>query len=588
MASSIVVAVLEFFAVDQSISNQSVHDDKSREYNEAMLGVMASVGTQLGRIVERERSEAARFKAVVDHMPAGVHLKDLEGRFILVNRNYEDFHGVEDGFARGKTLLEVSKSMNVTIPLKENIVSDREVVNNNKIVEKELVVVRNGEPRTVADTKFPVLDANGEVTAIGGIQLDITELKRAEEELQNAYEIIKLQKERMEDELNIGREIQMDMIPLVFPPFPDRNEFSIFATLEPAREVGGDFYDFHFVDFDKLCVCIGDVSGKGVPSALFMAVTKTLIKSRSNDDDSIASILTHVNDELSHDNESSMFATIFAAILDLRTGELTYTNAGHNPPYVKTHDGKLIRLDQRHGPVVGALEGIVYEEDSLMLQSGDLLFLYTDGVTEAMDSKARFFSEARLSKQLSARNIKKPQAYVSKVINAVKKFAGEVEQADDITLLSLLFHGKSVQESSSKMRLVVKNQLSEISNVNNQFLTFAEKLEIPDEVTTKFQIVFDEVLNNIISYAYSDSKEHDIEIELELSGNSLIVTFTDDGMPFNPASVNSPDLNQSLQDRKAGGIGLHLIRNLVDDLSYQRGINKNVMTLMKKFENKKT
>lgn len=577
-----VVALLEFFALDQEALGDSTPINRSREYYESVLGVMASVGTQLGRIVERERSEATRFKTVVDHMPAGVHLRDLDGRFILVNRNYEEFHGVENGFAKGKTLGEVSKSMNVEIPIDENLVSDREVINNNAIVEKEHFVVREGELRTVADTKFPILDATGKVTAVGGIQLDVTELKQAEEELQNAYEIIREQKERMEDELNIGREIQMDMIPLVFPPFPDRREFSIFAALEPAREVGGDFYDFHFVDHDKLCACIGDVSGKGVPSALFMAMTKTLLKSRANDDRSIASILTHVNDELSHDNESSMFATVFAAILDLSTGELTYTNAGHNPPYIKRKDGKLERLDQRHGPVVGAVEGIVYKEMRLTMQPGELLFLYTDGVTEAINSKGKFFSEERLSKKLAAKNLKKPEAYVSRIVGAVKTFAGEVEQADDITLLALKFHGTSDGELATQYRIVIKNQLSEIDSANDQFLSFARKFKIPGEISTKLNIVFDEVLNNIISYAYNDTKEHKIEIEIELSSYRLIVRFIDDGVPFNPLGIKAPDTNQSLEDRKEGGIGLHLVRSMVDGLSYQRKIDKNVMTLTKK------
>ncbi len=163
--------------------------------------------------------------------------------------------------------------------------------------------------------------------------------------------------------MNIGREIQMSMVPLVFPPFPDHNEFSVFAALEPAREVGGDFYDFYFLDEERLCICIGDVSGKGVPAALFMAMAKTLIKSRADDDRSTASILTHVNDELSADNKTCMFVTIFTGILNIRTGELVYTNAGHNPPYLRRKDGHWQRLDRRHGPVIAAVEGMVYKEE---------------------------------------------------------------------------------------------------------------------------------------------------------------------------------------------------------------------------------
>ncbi|HKJ21427.1 MAG TPA: response regulator, partial [Woeseiaceae bacterium] len=159
-------------------------------------------------------------------------------------------------------------------------------------------------------------------------------LKQSMDELQAAYAIIKKHSDRMEQELNVGHDIQMSMLPLEFPAFPERSEFSLHATLKPAREVGGDFYDFFFVDDDHLCLVVGDVSGKGVPAALFMAVTKTMIKSQAADDPSPASIITRVNDDLSADNPASMFVTLFIAIVNTRTGEFRFTNAGHNPPYI--------------------------------------------------------------------------------------------------------------------------------------------------------------------------------------------------------------------------------------------------------------
>jgi ammonium transporter len=567
-----VVAVLEFFALDQV------------EPNDTVLEVMASVGTQLGRVVERERSEAERFKTVVDYMPANVNVRDRDGRFILINRGYEEFHGVKNDFARGKTLKEVAPHMMLNVALDVILAREREVIENNVIVEGEYTYMRKGENRTVSDTKFPINDPSGEVTAVGGIQLDVTKLKRAEKKLHKAYEIIKDQKERMEDELNIGREIQMGMVPLVFPPFPDRNEFSIFAALEPAREVGGDFYDFYFIDEDKLCVCIGDVSGKGVPAALFMAMAKTLIKSRANDDRSTASILTHVNEELSLDNKNSMFVTIFAAILNLRTGELVYTNAGHNPPYIKRKDGTLQRLDEHHGPVIGAMDGIVYNEGRIAMESGDMLYLYTDGVTEAMNAKDRLFSEERLAKKLAAKSIREPKSSVTKMIDAVKAFAGDAEQADDITVLALAFHGSAEDEALAQQRIVIKNQLLEIDTVNKRFASFAEDFGIPPQVSTKFNIIFDELLNNVISYAYRDDFEHDIEVKMEVWGNRLVVTIADDGVPFNPLNMDTPDTSQSLEEREIGGMGIHLVRNLIGDVSYQRQIGKNITTMVEILE----
>jgi sigma-B regulation protein RsbU (phosphoserine phosphatase) len=226
-------------------------------------------------------------------------------------------------------------------------------------------------------------------------------LRRNMAELQKAYKIIETQKDRMEDELNVAHGIQMSMVPQTFPPFPDRDEFSIHAALHPAREVGGDFYDFFFIDENRLCLCIGDVSGKGVPAALFMAVTRTLIKARASEDTSTASILTRVNDEISRDNKAYMFVTLFVGILDTVTGEMIYTNAGHNPTYIRNADGNLERLDTLHGPVVGAKEGLAYKEDRIRVAKGDTILMYTDGVTEARNPEKEFFEEQRLKELLS-------------------------------------------------------------------------------------------------------------------------------------------------------------------------------------------
>jgi sigma-B regulation protein RsbU (phosphoserine phosphatase) len=273
-----------------------------------------------------------------------------------------------------------------------------------------------------------------------GIHTDITERKQAEEELQEAYGIIKDQKERMEKELNVAHEIQMSMVPLTFPPFPERKEFSIYATLEPAREVGGDFYDFFFIDEDRLCFCVGDVSGKGVPAALFMAVTRTMIKSKASDDRSTASILTFVNGQISQDNPSCMFVTLWVGVLNIRTGEVTYTNAGHNPPYVKRVDGSLEKLDMLHGPVVGAAEGFVYGEDKLEFSSEDLLLAFTDGVTEEIDVNNELYGEMRLEALLSEMTDVSVERSVQDVVASVREFQGESAQDDDITVLALQFH----------------------------------------------------------------------------------------------------------------------------------------------------
>jgi sigma-B regulation protein RsbU (phosphoserine phosphatase) len=409
-------------------------------------------------------------------------------------------------------------------------------------------------------------------------------LKRNMAELQDAYKIIESQKERMQDELNVGREIQMNMVPLVFPPFPDRDEFSIFATLQPAREVGGDFYDFFFIDEYRLCFCIGDVSGKGVPAALFMAVTKTLIEARARHDLSTASIITHVNDELSRDNKAFMFVTLFIGILDVRTGEFLYTNGGHNPPYIKRANGSIDILDERHGPIVGPVPGLAYKEAAARLSPDDLLFLFTDGVNEAMDPSKNQFSDERLTDLLSSHTFESVEDVVETTVDEVERFTGGAEQSDDITLLVLQFLKEAEATSCFLLDLTIKNLVSDIGQVNSRFNNLSKQHGLSDSIRRKMNVVFDELLINIISYAYQDDQEHEIEIKMELTEEKLTVTIVDDGLPFNPLGMEAPDSDVPMEERKAGGLGIHLVRSIMDKVSYQRRIDKNVLTLVKNLQ----
>ena len=410
------------------------------------------------------------------------------------------------------------------------------------------------------------------------------ELKTRRDELQKAYNTIEIQKKRMQDELNVGRDIQMSMVPQIFPPFPERKEFSIHALLYPAREVGGDFYDFFFIDENRVCVCIGDVSGKGVPAALFMAVSRTLIKARATDDYSTASIITRVNDELSQDNKKFMFVTVFLAILDVVSGQLTYTNGGHNPPIVRSAEGKTFPLDNRHGPVLGASQGLTYREDHYQMQKDDLLFMFTDGITEARNPEKSFFGDNHLLELISGSKIEDPEGAVNYIYNQVKSFENGEDQFDDITALAMQYHVAPDLDKLPKVELHIGNNLSEMETVKLRFAEFVEMNGIPQSIRRKLSLVFDELLNNIISYAYKDDEKHEIAISFELSGNRLSITITDDGIPFNPLERVAPDTTLGLEDREIGGLGIHLVKNLMDRASYQRRVDQNVVTLVKEIE----
>ncbi len=250
-------------------------------------------------------------------------------------------------------------------------------------------------------------------------------------------------KERIESELRVATDIQMSMLPHVFPPFPDRKEFDIFAMMQPAKEVGGDLYDFFFVQPNKLCFIIGDVCGKGVPAALFMAITKTLLKTAGMAGLPPNQMLSHTNTILNAVNESSMFATVFCAIMDTDTGEVTFANGGHPPALLCDSAKGFQYLKVQEGFVVGPLPDIAFTCESLTLITGDVIFLYTDGVTEAADSDNRLYSETRLQQTLTGLKNEDAMGMVKAVWDDIETFVRSAPQVDDITMLAVRFLGKT-------------------------------------------------------------------------------------------------------------------------------------------------
>lgn len=248
-------------------------------------------------------------------------------------------------------------------------------------------------------------------------------------------------KERIEGELSIAHDIQMGILPKIFPAFPDREEVDLFAVMVPAKEVGGDLYDFFFLDEERLCFVIGDVSGKGVPAALFMAVTSTLIKAVALRTAQPSSILESVNKDLSRDNPSSMFVTLFCGILNVRTGELHYASGGHNPPALIREGLPVEWLSGKGGAIVGAVPGLRFPQNATTLLPGDALFLYTDGVTEAMDVNHELYGSPRLLRNVEECREEAIETAVARVMDDVNAFAGEEPQADDITILVVRYRG---------------------------------------------------------------------------------------------------------------------------------------------------
>ncbi len=261
------------------------------------------------------------------------------------------------------------------------------------------------------------------------------------------------QKEKMESELRIAHDIQMSIIPNTFPAFPDRPEFDIHASLTPAKAVGGDLYDFFFMSDNHLCFAIGDVSGKGVPASLLMAVTRTLLRAKGFACMDISKITTEMNIDLVSENRLGMFVTFFLAVIDIRSGEIRYTNAGHNPPFIIRKDGRIEKLENIHGMPLGIMNMEPYEEDKATLSPGDSIVLYTDGVTEAMNADEIQYDEERFKESLSKISGKKAAEGINTLHQDVNAFVNGADQSDDITILVLNYHGHALLDGAKNSPL---------------------------------------------------------------------------------------------------------------------------------------
>ena len=248
------------------------------------------------------------------------------------------------------------------------------------------------------------------------------------------------EKERIGAELNVATQIQADMLPRIFPAFPERQEFEVYATMNPAKEVGGDFYDFFLVDDDHLAVVIADVSGKGVPAALFMVIAKTLIKNHAQNRETPGEVFTQTNAQLCEGNDAGLFVTAWMGVLEISTGKFVYVNAGHNPPLLKRAGGRFEWLKSRPGFVLAGMEGVRYRENTLELMPGDTLYLYTDGVTEATSSAQELYGEERLQAALNEASELPVSQLLPRIKNCIDTFVGDAEQFDDITMLGLQYH----------------------------------------------------------------------------------------------------------------------------------------------------
>jgi sigma-B regulation protein RsbU (phosphoserine phosphatase) len=393
---------------------------------------------------------------------------------------------------------------------------------------------------------------------------------------------VSAEKERIGSELRIASNIQNGMLPRTFPPYPDLDELALYGTLMSAKEVGGDLYDFSVRDY-KAYFCVGDVSGKGVPASLVMAVTRSLFRSVSSRVEDPSQIMSQINNAMSEMNENSMFVTLFIGVLDLHTGELTYSNAGHCAPVLLGE--KPIPVEMDANIPVGIMSDWKFTSQKVTLQPGQTLFTYTDGLTEAENANHEQFGEERMMEVL-AQSGTTPRLLIENIIQEVHNFVGQAEQSDDLTMLAVQFTKPRAAAPSHIISnsIILHNDIQEVPLMTEFVEKTAEQANLDPSVTMTLTLAIEEAVANIMKYAYPEGEVGSIEINAIINDGSLSFTIKDSGTPFDPTQVKKADITLSAEDREIGGLGIHLIRNIMDTVEYHHTSDQNILTLTKNIE----
>lgn len=397
-----------------------------------------------------------------------------------------------------------------------------------------------------------------------------------------------IEQERLSGELRIASSIQQSMIGMNDDAFAGRSDVSVWGELIPAREVGGDLYSVLVRD-EKLFFCIGDVSGKGVPSALIMAVVQSLFQNIARRESNPANIMTQLNEAACRKNDTNIFVTLFAGVLDLPSGHLRFCNAGHEMPVLirgaRKEDGgsDCEMLDVKANLPIGLFDDFAYEMQEISLQRGDILFLYTDGLTESRNSRGEQFGSERLMHFLKQREVTSPRALVDDMTQVVRDFSGSAEQRDDLTMLSFLY--SPVEESSLlDETIVLGNDVEQVSELGGFVKNVCERLGIERSLTYKLRLAIEEAVVNVMEYAYPKGQRGDVNVRITSNGERMKIVITDNGIAFNPTEFSSADIHLSAEDRPVGGLGILLVRKLMDTINYERTKGKNVLTLRMRYK----
>ena len=363
--------------------------------------------------------------------------------------------------------------------------------------------------------------------------------------------------------------------------FPSGDDYNIFAQMIAAKEVGGDFYDFYKLNDKTVAFLVADVSGKGIPAAMFMMTAKTIIKDLAERGLSVCEIFSIANEKLCENNESGMFVTAWMGILDIETGELQFANAGHNPPLLKRADGTFEYLKTRAGFILAGMEGMSYRCSEITLNPGDRLFLYTDGVPEATNEVNKLYGEERLVDFFNQNADVNATLLLPALKANIDEFVGNAPQFDDITMFMLDYKPKKGAKVVTQKTFPAKvDALSDVLSFVEQTL---EGFDCAMKTQTMLCVAIEEVFVNVAKYAYGDG-EGDVEFCIDFDKDTRVATFcmSDKGVEFDPLKKPDPDITLSAEEREIGGLGIFITKKTMDAVSYAYENGKNILTMIKK------
>ncbi len=388
---------------------------------------------------------------------------------------------------------------------------------------------------------------------------------------------------RINSELSIAKSIQASSLPNVFPPFPDKTEFDIYASMEAAKEVGGDFYDFYFINDTKFMFLIADVSGKGIPAALFMMTVKTLVNNLSQTNDNPKILIESINKKICETNKEGFFVTMLAGIADISTGKLDIINCGHNLPLIKRQNGTYEYLELDSNVPLGIFEDAEFEIYNTVLNPGEIIYTYTDGVTEATNGKEEMYGEEKLHECLNNIEETEPNVIEEKVKSSIQEYTDSALQSDDITMLIFKYNGtENMGANAEGNNMKTYRQLVTQENYRDFYAwvhNTCQEWNTKDDLTNKLEVCAEEIFANVAFYAYPE-KQGNIDVTLNKSDNKIIFEFKDEGIEYNPLEKPDPDITLPPEERPIGGLGIYMVKNLANEIYYKRENNTNILTLI--------